>query len=150
MSAIQLHDPHTISEPILVLSGLAYLAPTYIAFQQKNYYDVVTSSFLMFTTMGFHSTRYEWFFMLDCIAILNFLARGLYIGRTNPYLSLSVAYSMISYFVGMRYGIMSFDPDWHRQMMFHAGIHLSSSFAMWQILKFDRRVALLGQANHVT
>jgi len=73
-----LHDPHKTPEPILVLSGLTYLVPAWIALQKNRSYDFATFTFLTFTTTGFHSTRSELLFALDCIAILNFLGRSLY------------------------------------------------------------------------
>ena len=128
-----LHDPHKNPEPVLVLSGLSYLIPCYMAFKRNRYYDGSSYLFLTLTTVGFHGTRYDSIFFLDCIAILNFIisshynslksnnfTRGLYYS--------SISYSLISYFVGQQFQIMSFDPDWNTQMIYHSLIHLSSSY----------------------
>ena len=116
-----LHDPHKISEPILVISGLTYLFPFYVAMSNRRLYDASTYIFLTFTTVGFHSTRDERFFILDCVAILNFLLRTYYLSLncTNTSKTLfiaSVIYSFTSYFLGKYYNIMSFHPDWNTQM----------------------------------
>ena len=134
-----LHDPHMIPEPILVVSGLTYLVPFYMSIQQKRGYDAASYLFLTFTTVGFHSTRDETFFALDCIAILNFLYRSYTLSREcscfcqRVYL-LSIAYSLVSYFVGRHYSILSFHPDWNTQMFFHSFMHLSTSYSSYLIL----------------
>ena len=134
-----LHDPHTISEPILVLSGLTYLVPFSIALQNRRVYDSATYLFLTFTTVAFHSTRYDSFFALDCIAILNFILRSYIISTplsplTRGLFSFSIAYSLISYFIGQTYAAMSFHPDWNTQMAYHSFMHLSTSYASYRIM----------------
>lgn len=135
-----LHDPHTIPEPVLVLSGLTYLFPFYLALSSRRLYDASTYIFLTFTTVGFHSTRNEILFILDCGAILNFLVRVYYLSlkcsniSQNMFLA-SVIYSFISYFLGKYYSIMSFHPDWNTQMMYHSIMHLSTSYSSYKIMK---------------
>ena len=138
-----LHDPQKIPEPILVISGLTYLLPFYMAIHHKRTYDATTYLFLTFTTVGFHSTRSETLFSLDCIAILNFLIRNYYLSRqthsrTQAVFFLSVIYSLVSYFVGKYYSIMSFDPNWNTQMFFHSIMHLSTSYASFVIMDDPR------------
>lgn len=135
-----LHDPHKISEPILVISGLTYLYPFYIAICNKRIYDASTYIFLTFTTVGFHSTRYEFLFKLDCIAIINFLLRSYYLlvkcsNFTNIIFYLSVIYSLVSYFVGKYYRIMSFHPNWNTQMFYHSLMHIFTSYSSYLIMK---------------
>jgi hypothetical protein len=134
-----LHDPHKIPEPILVISGLTYLYPFYLAISKKRIYDASTYIFLTFTTVGFHSTRYEFLFKLDCIAIINFLFRSYYLLRKcsifcNIIFFLSVIYSLVSYFVGKYYNIMSFDPNWNTQMFYHSLIHIFTSYSSYLIM----------------
>jgi hypothetical protein len=131
-----LHDPHMTPEPILVISGLSYLLPSYIAFTQKNHYSCFTYLFLTFTTVGFHGTRNETLFTLDCIAILNMLIQSyLQIVHAKPYIKYiyfsSILYSLTSYFIGQRYQIMSFHPDWNIQMAYHACMHISTSYSAY-------------------
>jgi hypothetical protein len=129
-----LHDPHTIPEPILVLSGTAYLFPAYLAYRISASYQMWSYLFLTGTTMGFHGTRNETLFHLDCIAILNFIGCSLlesygsssYAGRL---FAASLAYSLTSYFIGRQYRIMSFHPDWNTQMAYHAAMHLSTAYS---------------------
>jgi len=135
-----LHDPHKIPEPILVVSGLTYLVPFYLALKNKRVYDASTYLFLTFTTVGFHSTRNETLFILDCSAILNFLIRSYYISLDSSNTSqtvfyISVVYSLVSYFIGKQYNIMSFHPDWNTQMFYHSIMHLSTSYSSYLILK---------------
>lgn len=52
-----LHEPHTIPEPILVLSGLSYAVPACLAYRQGRSYSVATNLYLLATTVGFHGTR---------------------------------------------------------------------------------------------
>jgi len=132
-----LHDPHQIPEPILVVSGLTYLIPSYIAYKKEAMYDVSTCLFLTFTTVGFHGTRSEVLFALDCLAIVNFLARYWYLSKKSKFAYLyycSVVYSLISYFVGQQYSILSFDPDWNTQMFFHSLMHLSTAYSAYLLL----------------
>ena len=137
-----LHDPHTIPEPVLVVSGLTYIFPFYIAYNNNRFYDASTYLFLTFTTVGFHSTRNEILFMLDCIAILNFLFRNyclsLKCSKTSQNVFLaSVAYSLTSYFLGKYYSIMSFDPNWNTQMFYHSLMHLFTAYSSYRIIKGD-------------
>jgi hypothetical protein len=134
-----LHDPHKIPEPILVISGLTYLFPFYVAISNRKLYDASTYIFLTFTTVGFHSTRDETFFILDCWAILNFLLRTYYLSLNSSTTSktlfiASVIYSFTSYFLGKYYSIMSFHPDWNTQMMYHSLMHLSTSYSSYLIM----------------
>jgi hypothetical protein len=134
-----LHDPHMIPEPILVLSGLSYLVPSYIAFTQDNKYSCFTYLFLTFTTVGFHGTRNETLFALDCVAIVNMLIQS-YIKIINAKLYIkyiyfgSILYSLASYFIGQHYRIMSFHPDWNIQMAYHACMHISTSYSAYLAL----------------
>jgi hypothetical protein len=136
-----LHDPHKIPEPVLVVSGLTYLYPCYLALSKHRMYDAGTYLFLTFTTVGFHSTRHETLFMLDCVAIINFLARSYHVCRqrsltVQAVFFLSVFYSFTSYFAGLHYTAMSFHPDWNTQMFFHALMHLSTSYSASLIMDF--------------
>ena len=135
-----LHDPHKIPEPILVISGITYLFPFYVAFYNNKLYDAATYLFLTFTTVGFHSTRNETLFLLDCCAIINFLLRTYYLSLYSSNISQiiflsSVIYSLISYFIGKYYRIMSFNPDWNTQMFYHSLMHLSTSYSSYIIIK---------------
>jgi len=133
------HDPHMNPEPILVVSGLLYLIPAYYALIQRKQYSTFTYSFLTCTTVGFHGTRSELLFALDCLAILNFLAHNFYMtlaaSRTAALLfTLSVVYSTSSYFIGQRYAILSFDPDWNTQMLFHSLMHVSTAYSSYVLM----------------
>ena len=134
-----LHDPHMIPEPILVVSGLLYLIPAYYAFIQKRTYSLATFSFLTFTTVGFHGTRSETLFLLDCVAILNFLAHNFYMSLASSRAAAlifiaSVVYSTSSYFIGQRYTILSFHPDWNTQMFYHSLMHASTAYSSYALL----------------
>lgn len=121
-----LHDPHMIPEPILVVSGLSYLIPTWAACSRRRWYDAWTFLALTCTTVGFHGTRSETWFFLDCLAILNFMSLSAV--RYRSWLHyMAIVYSLISYFVGQRFSIMSFHPDWNTQMFFHSLMHLSTA-----------------------
>ena len=135
-----LHDPHQTPEPILVVSGLTYLIPSYIAYKNGSVKEAATCLFLTFTTVGFHGTRSEALFALDCIAIVNFLARYWYLAKKSRFAYvyyMSVLYSLVSYFVGQQYKIMSFDPDWNTQMMYHSLMHLSTAYSAYLIQEMN-------------
>ena len=133
---MEFHDPHTIPEPILVITGLTYLAPCAIAITP---YDAWVYLCLIATTVGFHAMRNEVLFWLDCVAIAQFLARTSYLslrcskGCQRLYAT-SVAYSLVSYFAGQRFHILSFDPDWNTQMFYHSLMHLSTSYTSYKIM----------------
>jgi len=135
-----LHDPHKIPEPVLVISGLSYLVPYYMALQQQRIYYSYSCLFLSYTTIGFHGTRNESMFQLDCIAILNFVSVLIYNSLKSSHYAqavcyASILYSLTSYFVGQRYKIMSFDPDWNTQMFYHSMMHISSSYSAYLFIK---------------
>ena len=135
-----LHDPHKTPEPILVVSGLTYLIPFYVAYKRGAAQEAYTCLFLTFTTVGFHGTRSEIMFALDCVAIVNFLARYQYLAKKSKVAYVyyfSVVYSLISYFVGQQYQILSFDPDWNTQMFFHSLMHLSTSYSAYLLQTED-------------
>ena len=127
---------HKIPEPLLVLSGLSYLLPSYIAYTAGFNYSLFSSLFLTFTTVGFHGTREQWLFELDCIAIINYNICAIYNVYKVGYPAgliwfVSVSYSLLSYFGGQQLNVMSFDPDWNTQMVFHALIHLSTAYCAY-------------------
>lgn len=138
---MELHDPHTISEPVLVLTVTAYLLPAYMAYIQGYHYMAFSNLFLSSTTIGFHWSRNDYIFALDCLAILNYLGYGIYCIKNHyrPYSKnmyiLSAGYALISYFVGQRFKIMSFDPDWNRQMFFHGLMHIFSSYTSYEFIQ---------------
>ena len=128
-----------IPEPILVVSGLTYLLPTYIAVTKGRTYDAVTYFFLTCTTVGFHGTRSEAIFALDIIAIMNFLARSYQLSQEVStcsvlFLNTAITYSLVSYFAGAYLKAMSFDPDWNTQMAFHSAMHLLTAAASYRIM----------------
>ena len=133
------HDPHMIPEPILVISGLSYLIPMCAAFSRKRWYDAGIFLALTCTTVGFLGTRSETWFFLDCLAILQFLGRGILLSRKTDSFTFysywaAILYSLVSYFVGQQFSIMSFHPDWNTQMFFHSIMHLSSALSAYMVL----------------
>jgi hypothetical protein len=135
-----LHDPHKIPEPLLVISGCTYIVPFYIAMKNARSYDAITYIFLTFTTIGFHSTRNEFLFALDCFAILNFLIRSYFLSlkcttSTQIKIACAVVYCFTTYVIGQRYKIMSFDPDWNTQMFYHSLMHISTSYSSYLVMK---------------
>ena len=135
-----LHDPHQIPEPVLVVSGLSYAIPAYMAFSANMHYTSATYAFLTLTTVSFHGTRNEYWFALDCVAILNFLAHQFYLSRrvgryAQTVYVVSVVYSLISYFAGKQLGRFSFDPDWNTQMGYHACMHVSTAYSAYLFIR---------------
>jgi hypothetical protein len=105
-----------------------------MGYQRGYTYTALSNSLLGLTTIGFHGTRNETIFVLDCLAILNYIACGAYNSyTTTPHarrmFHASLLYSLVSYFVGQQLQTMSFDPDWNRQMAFHSFMHLSSVYS---------------------
>lgn len=135
-------DDHMISEPYLVITGMSYLLPAWLAYEKGLYYSMASCMFLTATTMSFHWFRYQWLFAADVVAILNFNLCALHnLYATNQSAvgvwALSVGYSLYSYFVGQQLSILSWDPDWNTQMFFHGLIHLSTAYTSWYC--FSRR-----------
>ena len=128
-----------IPEPVLVFSGLSYLIPAYYAAQAGLPYSLASTLFLTFTTVGFHGTRQDWLFQLDLLAILNFNVAAIYnISKVGPAAVLvwfvAVSYSILSYFGGQKYSVLSFDPNWNIQMFFHSFIHFSTCYVAYIVL----------------
>jgi hypothetical protein len=133
---------HMIPEPFLVMTGMTYLLPAYLAYEKSLWYCMASSLFVMLTTMSFHWFRTDLTFAIDVIAILNYVACGLYNCYYTDYSATGVwigaiSYSLYSYFVGQQLNILSFDPDWATQMFFHGLIHFSTAYSAWFL--FNRR-----------
>jgi hypothetical protein len=138
-----LHDLHKKTEPILVIFGLVYLFPFYIAINKQKYYDAVIFLFLLFTTVCFHSTRNEYFYVFDCCAIIIFFIRTFYLSLNTSkgckfIYFMSILYCFVSYFIGKPYNTMSFHPDWNTQMFYHSMMHAFTSYASYLIMKEQR------------
>ena len=138
-----IHDSHTTPEPILVLSALSYLFPAFSASASAStalrVCDIIPLLLLTISSVGFHATRLEWWFALDLGSITLFLLRFGYLSSkcslfAQSLFVLSVAYGFISYFVGKMYRIMSFDPDWSTQMMFHSMMHVTTAWSAHVIM----------------
>jgi hypothetical protein len=129
---MQLRDTYTDPEPILVLSGLIYLVPAYYGF--KYVYLRNSLLFLTLTTVGFHGTRHEYFFIIDVIAILNYIIIcgwqyvSLLTNKEKHTFYLAVIFAGYIHFVGQRYSIYNFDPNWNIKMFFHTLIHFFSAY----------------------
>ena len=133
---MKLREDHLIPEPVLVFSGLSYLIPAYVAYSARLDYSLFSCLFLTFTTVGFHGTRQEWLFQLDLLAILNYNICAIYnVYKVGPAAALiwyvAISYSILSYFGGQRYAVLSFDPNWNIQMFFHSFIHFSTCYAAY-------------------
>ena len=138
----RLHDDHTHSEPYLVLTGLSYLLPAFFAIQKEEYYLAGSLVFLCSTTVLFHGIRWEYFFYIDVVAILNYVGYCLYLSPEMTYRQLHAAwfpvvFGFYTYFVGMKYRLYSFDPDWKTQMFWHGLMHIFSSYSALIYLDSD-------------
>jgi len=130
---------HMIPEPYLVITGMTYLMPAWLAWKSGFYYSLASNVFLCATTMSFHWFRSQWLFELDVAAVLNYVAycslNAYYAGPSAMGVWVfSTSYGVYSYFVGQQLSILSWDPDWNTQMFFHGLIHLSSAYGAWYVL----------------
>jgi len=137
-----LHDEHTHPEPYLVLTGLLLLFPAAKAYYLNELYVSGSLAFLSFTTVGFHGTRNEYFFILDLVAITNYIIGGAIsvhhkTSREMLVFYVCLIYSIVSYFVGRQYKVYAFDPDWNTQMFWHVLIHVFSTYAAFVYLDTD-------------
>lgn len=136
---MELHDPHSIPQPLLVFSGLLYLIPGYIAYKKQNTYTCASSIILAFTSVGFHGTRHEYFFVIDAIAMLNYVfhgaSRAYFLTEKEQFVVwFSIVYGFVTHIFGKKYNVLSFDPNWNLQMFFHSLIHIFSSYAACKVL----------------
>ena len=130
---------HMIPEPYLVITGMSYLMPAWLAWKTGFYYSLASNLFLCATTMSFHWFRSQWLFELDVVAVLNYVAccsfNAYYAGPSAMGVWVfSASYGVYSYFVGQQLSILSWDPDWNTQMFFHGLMHLSSAYGAWYVL----------------
>jgi hypothetical protein len=130
---------HIIPEPYLVITGMSYLMPAWLAWKSGFYYSLASNLFLCATTMSFHWFRTQWLFELDVVAVLNYVLccslNGYYAGPSAMGVWVfSASYGVYSYFVGQQLSILSWDPDWNTQMFFHGLMHLSSAYGAWYVL----------------
>ena len=130
---------HMIPEPYLVITGMSYLLPAWLAWKSGFYYSLATCLFLCATTMSFHWFRAQWLFELDVVAVLNYVLccsfNAYYAGPSAMGVWVfSGSYGLYSYFVGQQLSILSWDPDWNTQMFFHGLIHLSTAYGFWYAL----------------
>lgn len=129
-----LHDPHQTPEPFLVLTGLSYMYPMIQAFEKEEYYLCGSLMFLTSTTVLFHGTRLEIFFIIDVIAILNYICYAIYLipqmtARQLHVTWFPVIFGFYTYFIGQQYKIYSWDPDWNTQMFWHGLMHIFSAYS---------------------
>ena len=132
-----IRDAHMKPEPILVITSLIFAVPSYIAFKQNKIYDCLTCLSLMCTSIGFHKLRTQTLFIVDFIAVCHFSVRIWYLSHLmEMYLVyyISVFYSVISFYVGHKYKIMSYDPNWNIQMFYHALIHFLTAYSYYIVL----------------
>jgi hypothetical protein len=130
---------HTTPEPYLVITGMTYLMPAWLAWKTGFYYSMVTNLALCATTMSFHWFRTQWLFELDVLAIWNYVLCTLFNAYYGGPSSLgmwgfAVGYSLYSYFVGQQLSILSWHPDWNTQIFFHGLIHMSTAYSCWYVL----------------
>jgi hypothetical protein len=116
--------------------------PAYTAYMQEEYYLTVTLLFLTTTTVLFHGTRWEYFFYLDLIAILNFIGYVAYLScwmtpRQLHAAWFPVVFGIYTYFIGQHYKLFSWDPDWNTQMFWHGFMHIFSAYSF--IVFLDRQ-----------
>ena len=126
----------TTPAPYLVITGMSYLMPAWLAWKYGFYYSFATCLFLCGTTMTFHWFRTQWIFSLDQLAIWNYTFCSLlnaYQGGPSALgmWAFSVGYSLYSYFVGRYLSILCWDPDWATQMFFHGLIHMVTAYGAW-------------------
>ena len=127
---------HMIPEPYLVMTGMSYLLPAWLAYESGFYYSMSSCLFICATTMSFHWFRQQWMFEADVIAILNYIGWLMFnVYRAGPSAAgvwaLMGGYSFYSYFVGQQLSILSWDPDWTTQMFFHGLMHMSTAYSAW-------------------
>ena len=145
---IHLHDDHKYSEPYLVLTGVTLLVPAVNAYYLNNLYVSGSLAFLSFTTVGFHGTRNEYFFILDLVAITNYIiGSGILVHQKTSREIIAywvcILYSLVSYFLGRQYKIFSFDTDWNTQMFWHGLMHLFSAYSSSVYLETDLNKVLM-------
>jgi hypothetical protein len=125
--------------PYLVITGMTYLMPAWLAWKSGFYYSLASNLFLCATTMSFHWFRTQWIFSLDQLAIWNYTLCSLlnaYQGGPSALgmWTFSVGYSLYSYFVGRYLSILCWDPNWTTQMFFHGLIHMVTAYGVWYVL----------------
>jgi hypothetical protein len=136
----QLYDNHSYPQPMLSLTGVSYLYPAFVALEKEQYYLACSLVFLTSTTILYHGTRWKYFFYLDLIAASHYVGYGAYLspGMTAKVLYtvwFPFLYGLFVYFVGMKYNIFAFDPDWNTQMFFHGLMHIFSSYSSLKYLE---------------
>jgi hypothetical protein len=131
ISQIINNDPEP--DLVLALTSLCYMYPMIVSFEKEEFYLCMTFMFITVTSVLYHSTHFEFFLMLDLIAVGHyFLCSVCYL----PYMSLSelivsffpYCYIIISFFVGKRLQIFCFDPDRNIQVISHGLIHLFTCY----------------------
>jgi len=107
------------------------LLPGYIAYTRGHYWTSGASVLLSLTSVAFHWTKNQNVLIVDRLAILQYFACSIYESRgwSAVCTSMSVAYCLLSYFMGQQYSIMAFDPNPTVRTLFHAMIHLSTATA---------------------
>jgi hypothetical protein len=119
---------------VLALTSLCYMYPMILSFEKQEYYLCMTFMLLTVTSVLYHSTHFEFFLILDLIAVGNYFVYGLVCMPYMPLNELVVClfpycYITISFFVGKRLQIFCFDPNRNIQVISHGLIHLFSCYS---------------------
>jgi len=122
--------------PYLVITGMTYLLPAWLAYEKGFHYSLVSSLCLTATTMLYHWFHYDYLLVLDTLAVANYCVCSLYnIYHAGPAAvgvwGLSVGYTAYVYFIGNHLSILAWDPHWPTRMFFHGLIHFSTAYTAW-------------------
>ena len=107
-----------------------------MAYECEKYYLSTSLTLLTITSVCFHGTKTKYFFILDQAAIFNYMFYGLYKTSTltnkDKFITYFVIiYTIVTYFGGKQYNILSFDPNLNLQQFFHSLIHIFTGYSAY-------------------
>jgi hypothetical protein len=124
-----------MKEPELVVSGLAFLIPAYVAWYDGRDVSAAALSVLTLTSFIWHTIHEEWFRPFDFAAMVFVTSLEVYnsvnAGVNGIVISLfAVLYGFIVYYWGYMDGTFAFGPTRSIQMISHASIHIFAAAAI--------------------
>jgi hypothetical protein len=131
LAQIANNDPEP--DLVLALTSLFYMYPMIVSFEKQEYYLCMTFMLITVTSILYHSTHFEFFLIIDLIAVGNYFVCSV---SCLPYMSLNelvvslfaYCYITISFIVGKRLQIFCFDPNRNIQVFCHGLIHFFTCY----------------------
>ena len=145
-----------MKEPELVVSGLLFLIPAFVAWNGRQWISVLLLSILTVTSTIWHTLHEEWFRPYDFTAMLSVFVLEVYnsslAGADNILLGMLVClYGLIAYYWGYMDTTFCFGESRSQQMLSHAFIHvIAATVITLNLLKLQENEKTHSQSKRLS